>query len=118
MSDKMYTGSNAIELMDYGREGTDVDYAQKIQTFHRFVIDHMKSEANIQTQNPALYPYGIPPQYPPISPISQILGIAGQNVIMCSTCKGIRERIHVTHIVDMVYPKKVSALLEQPIGII
>ncbi|KAH9484202.1 PAN2-PAN3 deadenylation complex catalytic subunit PAN2 [Psilocybe cubensis] len=107
-------GSNAIELMDYGREGTDVDYAQKIQTFHRFLIDHMKSEANIQPQNISMYPYGIPSQYPSISPISQILGIAGQNVIMCSTCKGIRERIHAIHIVDMVYPKKVKTLSGRP----
>lgn len=96
--------------MDYGREGTEVDYAQKIQTFHRFLIDRMKSEASTPTQNPALLPYGMPPQYPSISPITQILGIAGQNVIMCYTCKGIRETHHVTHIVDLVYPKKVRRL--------
>ncbi|KDR81497.1 hypothetical protein GALMADRAFT_239478 [Galerina marginata CBS 339.88] len=98
--------SNAIELMDYGREGAEVDYAQKIQTFHRFLIDHLSSEGSSLHQNTPVLPSGTHLPYQVVSPITQLLGMVGQNVIICSNCKGIREKRHLTHIVDLIYPKK------------
>lgn len=102
--------SNAIELIDYGREGPDVDYGQKIQTFHRFLIDHMNSESVLQNI-PALSPSSAPLLNQLPSPITELLGLVGQNVIMCSHCREIREKQNLTHIIDLVYPKRVSYLV-------
>ncbi|GLB35065.1 putative catalytic subunit of the poly(A)-nuclease (PAN) deadenylation complex, one of two cytoplasmic mRNA deadenylases involved in mRNA turnover [Lyophyllum shimeji] len=101
--------SNAIELIDYGREGAEVDYAHKIQIFHRFLIDHLSSEGNSFPNNPSLL--GKPPaQFDPhtlsAAPVTQLLGIDGKNFITCSSCGAVREKDNMTHIVDLTYPRK------------
>ena len=93
--------SNAIELIDYGREGPEVDYAQKIQTFHRFLLDHINSESILQTVPSS------PPSLSP-SPITELFGLAGTSAMVCSHCKDIREKRRLTHVVDLVYPNRVS----------
>ena len=50
------TVNNAIELMDYGRESADLNYAHMIQMFHRFLVDHLSSEGNSFPHNPTLLP--------------------------------------------------------------
>lgn len=89
-----------MELLDYGRDGAELDYAQKIQRFHRFLIDHLNAEASSPLQNP--------------SPITKILGITGQNVMTCSNCKTTREKPYSSHVIDLIYPKKVRVLLILP----
>ena len=101
--------SNAIEIVDYGREGKGIDYTQKIQTFHRFLVDHMSSEGNNFPNNPFLLPTS-PRSIPAVSPITQLLGIDGKNYIICSACKRVREKHNLTHVIDLVYPKKVSLI--------
>jgi PAB-dependent poly(A)-specific ribonuclease subunit 2 len=105
--------SNAIELIDYGREPTETDYAHMIQSFHRFLIDHLSSEGNTFPHNPVLLPnpsvnYD---NSPAAAPITQLLGIDAKNVITCMSCKAVREKENMTHIVDLIYPRKVCVSL-------
>ncbi|KAF8969950.1 ubiquitin carboxyl-terminal hydrolase-domain-containing protein [Flammula alnicola] len=97
--------SNAIEIIDYGREASEIDYLQKIQIFHRFLVDHLSSEGNSFSNNPSLLPSSTQSTQA-ASPVTQLLGIDGQNFVTCSVCKGIREKPLLTHVVDLVYPKK------------
>jgi Ubiquitin carboxyl-terminal hydrolase len=104
-----FPASNAIELIDYGRE---VDYSHMIQSFHRFLVDHLSSEGNTFPHNPVLLKS--PTHYPDVmtpaaAPITQLLGIDAKNIITCLSCKATREKENMTHIVDMIYPRKVSS---------
>ncbi|KJA18541.1 hypothetical protein HYPSUDRAFT_144864 [Hypholoma sublateritium FD-334 SS-4] len=108
--------SNAIEIIDYGREGKGIDYVQKIQTFHRFLVDHMSSEGNYFPNNPFLQPTSSR-SIPAASPITQLLGIDGVNHIICSACKRVRDKHNLTHIVDLVYPKKALASDQHPLNL-
>lgn len=104
--------SNAIELVDYGRESADANYANKIQLFHRFLIDHLITEGNIFPHNPLLVKnssvYTANHRSLAASPVTQILGIDGKNVVTCSNCDAKREKENMTHVIDLVYPRKVS----------
>lgn len=104
--------SNAIELIDYGRDGAEVDYAHKIQIFHRFLIDHLSSEGNSFPNNPSLLskpPAQSIPHSLSAAPVTQLLGIDGKNFITCSSCGAVREKDNMTHIVDLTYPRKVPS---------
>ena len=94
---------NKIELVDYGRDSIYMDYAHMIQAFHRFLIDKIGSEGNMFSSNPSI----VPSPLPAVAPISQLLGLNSKNIIMCTSCKAVREKEHNTHIVDLVYPRKV-----------
>ncbi|TFK42698.1 ubiquitin carboxyl-terminal hydrolase-domain-containing protein [Crucibulum laeve] len=102
--------SNAIELIDYGRDSAEVDYAHKIQTFHRFLIDHLSAEGNSFPHNPAIVKRielaASSPLLP--APITQLVGVDGRNVITCLNCRVTREKENMTHVVDLTYPRKPS----------
>ena len=119
---------NQLELIDYGREPTEVDYAHMIQSFHRFLIDHLSSEGNSFPHNPLIFQH--PSSYTPstvfqvgthpstnasfspaAAPVTQLLGIDAKNIIVCLSCKAVREKENMTHVVDMIYPRKVPLLL-------
>ena len=100
--------SNAIELIDYGREAAGVNYAQKIQAFHRFLVDHLSSEGNAFPHNPSLLPRIFHSQSPSPTPISQLIGVDGKNIITCSHCKDVREKDSLIHVIDLIYSRKVS----------
>ena len=106
--------SNAIELIDYGREAAGVDYAQKIQAFHRFLVDHLTSEGNAFPHNPSLLPRVFQSQSPSPAPISQLIGIDGKNIITCSHCKDVREKDNLIHVIDLIYSRKVSKDIAPP----
>ncbi|KAG6379196.1 ubiquitin carboxyl-terminal hydrolase-domain-containing protein [Boletus reticuloceps] len=114
---------NQLELIDYGREPTEVDYAHMIQSFHRFLIDHLSSEGNSFPHNPVIFRH--PPSHmastafqadthpitntsfsPAAAPVTQLLGIDAKNIIVCLSCKAVREKENMTHVVDMIYPRK------------
>ncbi|KAF8894503.1 ubiquitin carboxyl-terminal hydrolase-domain-containing protein [Infundibulicybe gibba] len=99
--------SNAIELIDYGRDSPDADYGHKIQSFHRFLIDHLVSEGNTFPQNPLLLPSTLQNASSlAAAPMTQLLGVDGKNIITCLNCGAIREKEHMTHIIDLTYPRK------------
>lgn len=105
-------GSNAIELIDYGQKSADTNYANKIQLFHRFLIDRLITEGNTFPHNPLLvkntHMNATNYQSFATAPITQILGIDGKNVVTCSNCKAKREKDNMTHVIDLIYPRKVS----------
>jgi Ubiquitin carboxyl-terminal hydrolase len=99
-------------LIEYGSKKVDVDYAHIIQSFHRFLVDHLSSEGNAFPHNPILVKNVSPsfhfqPHSPVAAPVTQLLGIDAKNVITCMNCKAVREKENMTHIVDMIYPRKV-----------
>lgn len=104
---------NLIELMDYGVESQDHNYAHMIQSFHRFLMDTLSAEGNAYPQNPWLLPPASPVQedvinVPPApSPITQLCGVDARNVVTCTSCGAIREKENMVHVVDLSYPKKV-----------
>ncbi|KAK0185791.1 ubiquitin carboxyl-terminal hydrolase-domain-containing protein [Armillaria mellea] len=109
--------SNAIDLIDYGRESNEVDHGHMIQSFHRFLVDHLSSEGNAFPRNPVLVkrPSFIPDSYnPAAAPITQLMGIDARNVITCMNCKVVRTKENVTHIVDLIYPRKAGSNEVQP----
>ncbi|KAJ7724179.1 ubiquitin carboxyl-terminal hydrolase-domain-containing protein [Mycena maculata] len=107
--------SNAIELIDYGHKSTEVDYALMIQTFHRFLLDHLSSEGNNFPHNPLILQNSALSQaalLPVAAPVTQLLGIDAKNLITCMNCKAVREKENMTHIIDMTYPRPVEPLLD------
>ncbi|KAF7353663.1 PAN2-PAN3 deadenylation complex catalytic subunit PAN2 [Mycena venus] len=85
--------SNAIELIDYGRESTKVDYAVMIQSFHRFLLDHLSSEGNTFPHNPL------------------ILRTPAANQEAAHPSRGgtaVREKENMTHVLDLTYPRPLS----------
>jgi PAB-dependent poly(A)-specific ribonuclease subunit 2 len=101
------SAQNAIELIEYGRESGEVDYAQRIQTFHRFLIEHISQEGNAFSHNPIINNSVNDPR-PPSAPITQLLGFDGKNLITCLDCNATREKEMVTHVIDLTYPRKAS----------
>ena len=101
-------GVHLIEIVDYGRE-TNMNPAHKIQSFHRFLVDNLTSEWNAYPQNPwLLRPATTLTTDPAPAPITQLLGIDAKNVIICTHCHAVREKEQMVHVVDLVYPRKVS----------
>lgn len=103
---------NQIELIDYGREPTEVDYAHMIQSFHRFLVDHLSIEGNSFPHNPRLIHQAFQEDThsPAAAPITQLLGIDAKNIITCMSCKAVREKENMTHVIDMVYPRRVRMI--------
>lgn len=107
---------NAIELIDYGRDSVDMDHSHMIQSFHRFLMDHLSTESNAFPHNPSLIssPFSPPPgqegmHQPAAAPVTQLLGLDGKNIMMCTYCQAVREKDNLTHVVDMIYPRKVRS---------
>jgi len=99
-----YLATNATELVDYGRQGADVDYSRIIQGFHRFLVDLMALESGIHgnikfdsTSHNSL-----------MTPVTQLMGLELSTVTKCFNCKAVREKTNVLHVVDMVYPRRAS----------
>jgi PAB-dependent poly(A)-specific ribonuclease subunit 2 len=106
---------NQIELIDYGRDSPDVDWANIIQGFNRFLIDRLNMEARFGSRNPLIVPRtdSQSSTAPPASPITQLMGIDAKNVVICTNCKATREKDNLTHILDMIYPRVVRPMSSQ-----
>jgi PAB-dependent poly(A)-specific ribonuclease subunit 2 len=98
-----------IEIIDYGREPTEGDYAHMIQSFHRFFLDHLTLEGNTFPHNPHIFAALNQGDYntPAAAPITQLLGIDAKTVITCTSCLAVRDKENMTHIVDLLYPRRV-----------
>ncbi|KAL4065261.1 PAB-dependent poly-A-specific ribonuclease subunit PAN2 [Scleroderma citrinum] len=110
---------NQLELIDYGREGADASYDHMIQSFHRFLIDHLSLEGNSFPHNPVIFqrpPFQSDTHSPAAAPITQLLGIDAKNVVICLNCKAVREKENMTHIIDMIYPRKASGNEPPPLS--
>ncbi|KAF8479133.1 PAB-dependent poly-A-specific ribonuclease subunit PAN2 [Russula ochroleuca] len=99
---------NAIELIDYGVDLAEMNYARMIQMFHRFLLDHLAVEEESYSDNPPLLPPDPSfPQYTATSPpITQLLGMFSRNTSICTYCKVMREKEQVTFVIDLIYSRK------------
>ncbi|KAI4525371.1 hypothetical protein K525DRAFT_234573 [Schizophyllum commune Loenen D] len=99
--------TNAIELVDYGREPANVDYASMIQTFNRFLVDSICIEGNAFPHNPVLLP-SRPANalLPAAAPVTQLMGLDAKTLVICRTCNAIRKKESLTHVVDLTYPRR------------
>jgi PAB-dependent poly(A)-specific ribonuclease subunit 2 len=104
--------ANLISLIDFGRP--DTDYSHMIQSFHRYLLDQLCSEGNAFPRNPRVVPMqpgSSATDTLAAAPITQLLGVISKNVITCSICKAVREKESMSHVVDLVHPRKVSVHL-------
>ena len=103
---------NAIELIDYGGDLAETDYARMIQMFHRFLLDHLSVEDESDPNTHSLLPPDpyFPQRTATSPPITQLLGMYGQNIFTCTYCKAVREKEQITFVVDLIYPRKVGRI--------
>lgn len=80
------------------------DYAQIIQSFHRFFIDHLVAEGDMAPSNPVIVP-DLSSRPPP--PLTQLVGISAKTDTTCLSCRATRSKHNTTHILNMVYPRAV-----------
>jgi len=96
-------------VIDYVQDGKETNYGTKIQIFNRFLVENLKVEGNNVPRNPVINPALVtPPSGSVPSPVTQLLSINSKSVTICSHCKRSREKPDTAHIVDMVYPRRVS----------
>lgn len=98
---------NLIELIDYGRDSAGTDYAQVIQSFHRFLVDHLVGEGDAFPNNPVVVPTFADLNAPVPGPFTQLLGIDAVTSVTCLTCRSVRSKQNMTHVMDIIYPRKV-----------
>lgn len=92
--------------MDYGRQGADVDYARIIQGFHRFLLDSLAAEGGDISRQIQIDKTRQDASH---SPVTQLLGLELTTVTKCFSCNDVRKKMNVLHVIDMVYPRRVSA---------
>ncbi|KAF8305548.1 PAB-dependent poly-A-specific ribonuclease subunit PAN2 [Clavulina sp. PMI_390] len=100
--------AQTFPVVDRSVDGEGADYASMIQQLNRILIEDFTTEGNAFPQNPHIYP--------PLSttrsidlagaPITQLLGVDARNVTICAVCGYRREKEQMSHVVDLVYPRK------------
>ena len=100
---------NANELIDYGVDLAETNYARTIQIFHRFLLDNLAVEEEFYPNNLSLLPPdpSFPQRTATSPPITQLLGMYSRNTSMCTYCTVTREKEQVTFVIDLIYPRKV-----------
>lgn len=98
---------NAIELIDYGGDLAETNYVHMIQMFHRFLVDHLAIE-DVYRNNPTLLPPdpSFPQRTADSPPIAQLFGMCCRTAVSCTYCKAMKEKVQVTFVVDLIYPRK------------
>jgi len=86
---------------------TGTDYAQVIQSFHRFFVDHLVVEGDMTPSNPVIVPDLN--SYPP-APLTQLVGVSAKTDTTCLSCRATRSKHNTTHILDMVYTRAVCSI--------
>jgi PAB-dependent poly(A)-specific ribonuclease subunit 2 len=96
-------------VIDYVQDGQETNYGSKIQIFNRFLVENLKVEGNNVLRNPIINPAIVTtPSGSVPSPVTQLLSINSKSVTICGHCKRSREKPDTAHIVDMIYPRRVS----------
>lgn len=80
------------------------DYAQIIQSFHRFFVDHLVVEGDMTPSNPVIVS-DLNSYAPP--PLTQLVGVSAKTDTTCLSCRATRSKYNTTHILDLVYPRTV-----------
>jgi PAB-dependent poly(A)-specific ribonuclease subunit 2 len=103
------------DLLDYGRDSGEKNYAQLIQQCARFLLDRLVAEGDAGLANPRLVPAdGAHAHSPPAPPITQLAGIPLRTVTGCALCGAAKERPALAHVVDLIYPRAVRPVVRAP----
>ena len=89
-------------------DNSTASYSSLIQLFNQFLLDQMANEANsTSTSNPNLLQTV---DTPDPSSISQLFGLHTKTATICPDCGSRSTRDSVKHLLDLVYPRKVSSV--------
>ncbi|KZT59790.1 hypothetical protein CALCODRAFT_176596 [Calocera cornea HHB12733] len=98
--------ANALGLVESDYQDNTTDYGTLIQTFQRFLLDQMTTESDRKPgKNPALCEdlRGHPLTS---SPVTQLTGLNTTTVVTCLQCRATSTKEGISHVVDLVYPRK------------
>lgn len=104
--------AQSFGLIDRSVDGENADYASMIQQLNRFILEEFSVEGNAFPQNPYLTRQvdSTSPTAFAAAPITQLLGVDAKTVTVCTVCGFKRDKDLMSHVVDLVYPRKVSPL--------
>lgn len=102
--------AQSFGLIDRSVDGDNADYAGMIQQLNRFMLDEFAAEGNAFPKNPHLVPQPEDSSTTAFAgaPITQLLGFDAKTVTTCSSCAFQRDKDLMSHVVDLIYPRKVS----------
>ena len=80
-----------------------------IQQINRFILEEFSVEGNTFPHNPYLIPLegDTPPAAFAAAPITQLLGVDAKTVTVCTNCGFKRDKDLMSHVIDLIYPRKV-----------
>lgn len=111
--------AQSFALIDRSNDGENADYSSMIQELNRFILNQFAVEGNSFPQNPFIIvpPGGISASIPAAAPLTQLLGVDVKTVIVCANCGHKRDKVTMSHVVDLLYPSSVSSffLSKKPI---
>ena len=80
-----------------------------IQQLNRFVLEEFSVEGNTASISPRLVPSRSRPASNAALPlITQVVGIDAPTVTSCASCGQRREKDSMSHVIDLIYPRKVN----------
>lgn len=106
----IYITAQSFGLIDRSVDGENADYASMIQQLNRFILEEFSVEGNAFPHNPYLIPQlenALSTAFS-AAPITQLLGVDAKTVTVCTICGFKRDKDLMSHVVDLVYPRKVS----------
>lgn len=98
--------ASSFGVIDRSVDGEHSDYAAMTQTLNRFLLEEFATEGNASPNNPLLTARAIPTT----PSITQLLGIDAKTVATCASCGFSRTKDSLSHVVDIIYPRRVSIL--------
>ncbi|KAG8743574.1 poly(A)-specific ribonuclease [Ceratobasidium sp. 414] len=96
--------AGALGVVDYQAEGLKREYGAIIQVFNRFLLEEMSTRSDAPNNNPRLTSTNGPDK----SPVTQLMGIDAQSIVICSACGAVTEKETLSHVVDLMYSRKAS----------
>ncbi|KAF8333955.1 ubiquitin carboxyl-terminal hydrolase-domain-containing protein [Cantharellus anzutake] len=104
--------AHSFGLIDRSTEGQIVDYSRMIQQLNRFVLEEFAVEENTLPGNPQLIPSRSQQGSGSALPlITQVVGVDAPTLTSCAHCGQQREKESVSHVIDLLYPRKVDKYL-------
>ncbi|KAG8722933.1 poly(A)-specific ribonuclease [Ceratobasidium sp. 394] len=97
--------AGALGVVDYQAEGLKREYGAIIQVFNRFLLEEMSARSDVAGNNPRLTSTSGPDK----SPVTQLMGIDAQSIVICSACGAVTEKETLSHVVDLMYSRKPPA---------
>lgn len=114
-SELNFPQAQSFGVIDRSIDGENADYASMIQQLNRFILEEFSVEGNTFPHNPYLIPSGDDSRSITFAaaPITQLLGVDAKTVTICTNCGFKRVKDLMSHVVDLIYPRKVCTGRQQ-----